>query len=136
MKIKIAQFGLGPIGIETLKLAATKPWASIVGAIDIDPVKIGRDLGELTGSKALQGRRIYSSLDELVAEAKPQIIFHTAVSRFKDAFDQIAPMARLGISVVSSCEELVFPQLRAPKLAAKHIRPRPGGQINNEWVDS
>src|ERR1041384_6033467 len=30
-KIKIAQFGLGPIGIETLKLAATKPWADIVG---------------------------------------------------------------------------------------------------------
>jgi len=119
MKIKIAQFGLGPIGVETLKLAATKPWASIVGAIDIDPVKIGRDLGELTGSKNLQGRRIYSSLEELVAEAKPQIIFHTAVSRFKEAFDQISPMARLGINVVSSCEELLFPQLRAPKLAAK-----------------
>ncbi len=33
-KIKVAQFGLGPIGIETLKLAAAKSWAEIVGGIE------------------------------------------------------------------------------------------------------
>ena len=104
MKIKVAQFGLGPIGLETLKLAATKPWAEVVGGIDIDPEKIGKDLGELTGTKALRHRRVYGSLKELVAHAKPDIIIHTAVSRFKDAFTQIEPMARQGISVVSSCE--------------------------------
>src|SRR5207244_9590179 len=47
LKIKIAQFGLGPIGLETLKLAATKPWAEIVGVIDLDPSKAGTSLGEL-----------------------------------------------------------------------------------------
>ncbi|PYJ07249.1 MAG: hypothetical protein DME25_04315 [Verrucomicrobia bacterium] len=55
MKVKIAQFGLGPIGLETLKLAATKSWAEIVGGIDIDPAKIGRDLGELTQTRSLRG---------------------------------------------------------------------------------
>jgi len=40
------------------------------------------------------------------------------VSKFKDAFTQIEPMARRGISVVSSCEELLFPALREPELAA------------------
>jgi 4-hydroxy-tetrahydrodipicolinate reductase len=119
MNIKVAQFGLGPIGLETLKLAATKPWAQVVGSIDIDPAKIGQDLGDLTGMKALRRRLVYGSLTELVAHAKPDIIFHTAVSKFKDAFTQIEPMARQGISVVSSCEELLFPQLREPKLAAK-----------------
>ncbi len=119
MKIRIAQFGLGPIGIETLKLAATKSWAEVVGGIDIDPQKTGKDLGELTQAKTLQGKLVYHSLQELVAFRKPDIIFHTAVSKFKDAFGQIEPMARLGISVVSSCEELLFPQLREPQLAAK-----------------
>src|SRR5580765_5091697 len=57
-KIKIAQFGLGPIGLETLKLAATKPWAQIVGGIDIDPNKIGTDLWELTQTKSLRGRKV------------------------------------------------------------------------------
>src|SRR5205814_7290833 len=80
LKIKIAQFGLGPIGLETLKLAATKPWAEIVGAVDIDPAKTGQDLGRLTQTKSLRGRPVYRSLDELVAHAKPALIFHTAVS--------------------------------------------------------
>ena len=119
MRIKIAQFGLGPIGLETLKLAATKPWAEIVGGIDIDPAKAGQDLGHLTGTKALRGCGVFPSLDELLAEVKPDLVFHTAVSKFKDAFPQIQPMARRGISVVSSCEELLLPQLRDPKLAAR-----------------
>ena len=119
MKIKTAQFGLGPIGLETLKLAATKPWAEILGGVDIDPAKIGQDLGALTGVKALRGRRVWGSLEELLAHAQPRIIFHTSVSKFKDAFTQIEPMARRGISVVSSCEELLFPALREPELAAR-----------------
>ena len=119
MKIRIAQFGMGPIGLETLKLAAEKPWADIVGGVDIDPAKIGQDLGALTGIKRLRGRQVWGSLEELVDCAKPDVIFHTAVSKFKDAFAQIEPMARRGISVVSSCEQLLFPRLREPRLAAK-----------------
>ena len=117
--MKIAQFGLGPIGLETLKLAATKPWAEIVGGVDIDPAKVGQDLSALTRVSKLRGRRVWGSLEELVARARPDVIFHTSVSKFKDAFTQIEPMARRGISVVSSCEELLFPALREPKRAAK-----------------
>jgi 4-hydroxy-tetrahydrodipicolinate reductase len=119
LKIKVAQFGLGPIGLETLKLAATKSWTDIVGGVDIDPLKSGKDLASLSGSAALRGRRVYPSLEKLLADEKPDVIFHTAVSNFKDAFEQIVPIARRGISVVSSCEELLFPQLREPKLAAR-----------------
>src|SRR2546426_8200611 len=89
MKIKIAKFGLGPIGLETLKLAATKSWAEIVGGIDIDPAKAGKDLNELTQASNLRGRKVYRSIDDLLRSAKPDLIFHTAVSRFKDAFPQI-----------------------------------------------
>jgi len=119
MKISLAQFGLGPIGLETLRLAAAKPWARIVGAIDIDPAKIGRDLGDLTQVPDLKGRKVYGSLRELLAHAKPDLVFHTAVSRLNDACAQIEPLARQGISVVSSCEELLFPKLREPRLAAR-----------------
>jgi len=47
------------------------------------------------------------------------VIFHTSVSKIKEACAQIEPMARRGISVVSSCEELLFPPLRDPTLAAQ-----------------
>jgi 4-hydroxy-tetrahydrodipicolinate reductase len=117
--IKIAQFGLGPIGVETLRLAVGKPWVEIVGAVDIDPAKVGRDLGEVTGNRKLRRRLVYPSLEALLRKEKPAVIFHTAVSRFKAAFAQLEPMARAGISVVSSCEELVFPRLREPSLARR-----------------
>ncbi len=117
MTIKIAQFGLGPIGLETLKLAARKPWAKIIGAIDINPAFVGKTLGELTGEEKLRDAKVYSSLDELLAHAKPDVIFHTAVSRLRAAVAQVEPMARAGISVVSSCEELLYPALREPELA-------------------
>lgn len=117
MKIKLAQFGLGPIGIETLKLAATKSWAKIVGGIDIDPAKVGKNLADLTGIPSLKNARVYGSLDELLARSTPDLIFHTSVSKIKAAVAQVEPMARAGISVVSSCEELLYPPLREPKLA-------------------
>ncbi len=117
MTIKIAQFGLGPIGLETLKLAARKPWAQIIGAIDINPAFVGKNLSELIGEENLRDAKVYRSLDELLAYAKPDVIFHTAVSRLRAAFDQVEPMARAGISVVSSCEELLYPALREPELA-------------------
>ena len=118
-KIKIAQFGLGPIGIETLKLAASKPWAEIVGGIDIDPEKIGKPLAEITGDASIRHAKVYRSLDDLVAKVQPDVIFHTAVSKVSAAFPQIEPIVRRGISVVSSCEELLFPQLREPELAVR-----------------
>jgi 2,4-diaminopentanoate dehydrogenase len=104
--ISIAQFGLGPIGIETLKLAARKPWARIVGGIDINPAL-----------DSLRDAKVYRSLEDLLARTKPDVIFHTAVSKIRDAVAQVEPMARAGISVVSSCEELLYPALREPQLA-------------------
>jgi len=115
--VKIAQFGLGPIGLETLKLAATKPWAEIVGGVDVDPAKAGKNLAFVTGLRSLRKRLVYESLDQLIAVAKPDVILHTSVSKFSSAFAQLMPMAARGINVVSSCEELLFPRFRDPKLA-------------------
>src|SRR3954468_6978951 len=99
-KIKIAQFGLGPIGVETLKLAATKPWTEIIGGVDIDPAKIGKSLGDITGLASLSSAKVFRSLDEMLKAGKPDVIFQTSVSKLKAALDQIEPMVRVGISVV------------------------------------
>jgi len=115
--IRIAQFGVGPIGVESLKLAAAKPWAQIVGAVDVDPAKLGKDLGELTRLGSLKGTSVHGSIEELAAHSKPDVVLHTAVSRLKEAVPQFEQIARLGLSVVSSCEELLFPQLKEPELA-------------------
>jgi len=119
-KIKAAGFGLGPIGIETLKFAATKPWIEIIGAVDIDPAKKGKSVGAITGVEAPNAAPVFGTYHELVAaQGRPDIVFHTSVSKIAAACEQIEPIVRSGCSVVSSCEELLFPSLRDKSLAEK-----------------
>src|SRR5688572_12814513 len=85
-KIKVAQFGLGPIGVESLRLLANKPWASIVGAVDIDPAKIGCTLLDLDAGG---NQRCFASFDDLCKANKPDVIVHTAGSKIGPAIEQI-----------------------------------------------
>jgi 4-hydroxy-tetrahydrodipicolinate reductase len=116
-KIKVAQFGLGPIGLESLRLLGTKSWAKIVGGVDIDPAKSGKTLADLGAGSAEQ--RINPGFDQLFERAKPDVVIHTAGSKVGPAIEQIASIARAGVSVVSSCEELLFPWHRAHDAAAE-----------------
>jgi 4-hydroxy-tetrahydrodipicolinate reductase len=105
--IKVAQFGLGPIGLESLRLLATKGWAKIVGGVDIDPDKTGKSLADLGAGTAQQ--LVYSSFQKLFDRERPDVVVHTAGSKIGPAIEQITAMAGAGVSVVSSCEELLFP---------------------------
>ncbi len=49
-KIRVVQFGVGPIGASIARLMRQKATLEIVGAIDKDRAKVGRDLGEVAGS--------------------------------------------------------------------------------------
>lgn len=118
-RIKIAQFGLGMIGIESIRLAATKPWAEIVAGVDIDPQKKGLSVGAATGLSKLNDVAVYSTFEEMMEQVQPDIVLHTAGSKAGISFDQIEPMIKAGISVVSSCEELLYPYLREPARSAE-----------------
>jgi len=50
-RIRVVQFGVGSIGAPIAKLAHEKG-LRIVGAIDIDPDKVGKDLREVMGPSA------------------------------------------------------------------------------------
>src|SRR5258708_37469652 len=50
-KIRAIQYGVGPIGASIARLMREKQAIEIIGAIDTDPAKVGRDLGEIVGAK-------------------------------------------------------------------------------------
>jgi len=56
--IKVMHFGLGPIGAAIVKQVAARPGFKIVGAIDIDPAKVGRDLGDVVGLPKRIGSKV------------------------------------------------------------------------------
>jgi hypothetical protein len=58
--IRVIHYGLGPIGVGVAKLVAARKDMQIVGAIDIDPNKVGKDFGTLLGEGRTLGVTISS----------------------------------------------------------------------------
>ena len=56
--IRVMPFGLGPIGASVVKQLASRPGFKLVGAVDVDPAKVGRDLGDVAGLPKRLGIRI------------------------------------------------------------------------------
>lgn len=114
--IKVAQFGLGPIGQSCVRLLAERPQYDIVGAIDINPALIGRPVEEVCQLEGIEAGKVHPDLASLLRENRPDVILHTAGSRVTACFNDCRPMLEQGIAVVSSCEELLYPAHRAPDL--------------------
>jgi 4-hydroxy-tetrahydrodipicolinate reductase len=117
--IRVIQFGLGPIGCASAQAILEKKGLELVGAVDIAPDKAGKDLASVLGRKRNLGIRIHPDAAELFLNVKADVVVHTTGSFFKDVCPQLAVAATAGLSVVSSAEELLFPQLRNPELAGQ-----------------
>lgn len=118
MKIRVAQFGLGPIGQACVKVLLQKANVELVGAIDIDPAKSGRDLGEVCGLNPV-GALVRSDAAAALAEWRPQVVVHTTSSFLDKIEDQLALLIRHGSHIVSSSEELFYPFERNPEFCAR-----------------
>jgi len=117
-RIKVIQFGLGPIGVRAARLAAAKRGMKLVGAVDVDPAKVGRDVGELDGGQPL-GVKVTADVKALLRKARPDVALHTTSSSFKAVAPQLELLAKAGCSAVSSTEEMLFPALKNRALAAR-----------------
>jgi 2,4-diaminopentanoate dehydrogenase len=116
-KIRVIQYGVGPIGASIVRLMRQKNSLEIVGAIDTDPKKAGRDLGEVIGaSNAPWGIEI--SADAAAVLAKPaDIVVHTTSSYLADVVDQLLACLGAGLCIVSTCEELAYPFRKHPQIS-------------------
>ncbi|MFE0507113.1 NAD(P)H-dependent amine dehydrogenase family protein [Peribacillus butanolivorans] len=113
---KFSVFGLGPIGIEILRSAYQTNPHSIIGVIDIDPEKIGNDIGLLINEKQT-GLNVVSSIQEVKTNTDHPVALHATGSNLQQVWPQIKELLDHGFSVVSTCEQLSFPWDRYPELA-------------------
>src|SRR5216683_4085670 len=118
-KIRAIQYGIGPIGASIAKLLREKASVEIVGAIDSDPAKVGRDLGEVVGaSDAPWGVKVSANAEEVLSQAA-DIVMHTTSSSLVKVADQLIECLKAESCVVSTCEELSYPYRTHPELAAQ-----------------
>lgn len=112
----VVQFGLGPIGVQIVERARRSPALRVVGAVDIDPALVGRDLGSLWGGPDT-GARVVATVAELPPADNGGVALHAAGSRLEKVWPQLRDLLAAGLSVVSTCEELAYPWHRHPELA-------------------
>ncbi len=116
-KIRAIQYGIGPIGASILKLMREKEAIEIIGAIDTDPAKVGKDLGEVIGaSDAPWGIKV-SGDAKGVLEQSADVVMHTTSSSLPKVMDQLLAAMDVGSCIVSTCEELSYPYRTHPELA-------------------
>ncbi|MCI0708007.1 MAG: dihydrodipicolinate reductase [Ignavibacteriae bacterium] len=118
--LHVVQFGLGPIGIETAKTVLEKSKhgdLKLVGAIDVDPAKVGKDLGEVLRINERLGIVVSDKAEEVFRTAKPDVVLHTTSSFLDRIYPQLEMCIKSGVHIVSSAEELFFPYDRHPKLS-------------------
>ena len=118
-RIRAVQYGVGPIGAAMVRLMREKSSIEIIGAIDSDPAKAGRDLGDVVeGAEAPWGVPITDDAAAMLGES-PDIVIHSTSSYLPSVMDQLLECLAAEACVVSTCEELAYPFRKHPELSAK-----------------
>lgn len=118
-KIRIVCYGLGAVGSRIAKYLLEKEGIQIVGAIDVAKDKVGKDLGEVLELEKKLGVTISDDVDKVMSKACCGVVVHATSSYLRKVYEQIAPLAKYGVNVVSTCEELSYPYVSEPELAKK-----------------
>lgn len=118
-KIRVIQYGIGPIGAAIVRLMREKQALEIVAAIDKDPTKAGKDLGEVVGAPDAPWGVTISADAEKVLKQDADVVVHSTASYLTSVADQLAACLDAGLSIVSTCEELAYPFRKYPELSAK-----------------
>lgn len=116
-KIKVVLYGVGPIMSYIANLLLQKKGTEIVGAIDTDPAKVGKDLGELIGIEKRLGIMVSDDPDAVLSKTKPEAVVHATKSYLDAIYPQIAKAIEHGANVISTAEELAYPYVTNPSLA-------------------
>jgi len=119
MPIRVMHFGLGPIGVGVLRQVATRKGFKAVAGIDIDPAKVGKDLGEIAGLDRKLGVKVTDDPVAAIKKVKPDVVVLCTLSSLQAIMPQLETVLKLRVPIVSTTEELAYPYYSNKKLAKK-----------------
>ncbi len=107
--IRVLHVGLGPIGAAALQQITSSTRFRSVAGVDLDPAKVGRDLGTFTGTRRRLGIRVEPHLDRALKSARPDVVIHCTSSSIARVLPEIQIILASKTPVVSTTEELAYP---------------------------
>ena len=118
-KVRVFQYGVGKMSVYTMRYVYEKG-AEIVGAVDVNPNVIGKDIGEIMGTDSKNVKvQDASNAKEILNDLRPDIVIVTTMSLLADLETPLMLCAELGINAITTCEEAFYPMNSNPVLTNK-----------------
>src|SRR4029079_14734778 len=89
------------------------------GGIDVDPAKVGKDIGEVIGLDRQLGVAVSADAPATLRTTRPDVAVQETGSLLAQVAPQLRQMIQAGLSVVSTGEELSFPFESSAELAGE-----------------
>lgn len=92
----------------------------IVGAVDINPNVIGKDIGDIMGTdkKGVVVENV-ANAEQMLMTLKPDCVIVTTMSLLADVEDALMLCAKCGVNAITTCEEAFYPMNSNPTLTTK-----------------
>ncbi|MPY88965.1 MAG: dihydrodipicolinate reductase [Luteitalea sp.] len=117
MPIRVLQVGLGPIGNAIVRQCASRRRLKIVGAVDIDAAKVGRDLADVAEIDHKLNVKVAPEIVPAIRKARPDIVVLCTSSSLEKVVPQIQAILSCRVPTVSTTEELAYPFYANRRLA-------------------
>lgn len=115
--VKVIIWGLGAMGSGMAKMLLKKKGVDIVGAIDIGS-KLGKSMYDILGvERGERAEVIVGTPEEVIKEKSADVCLCVTDSFTAKAFDKYKFVMEKGINVVTSAEQMAYPQAQEPELA-------------------
>jgi len=115
--IKIAIWGFGAMGAGMANMLYKKTGVDIVGVCDLHPQRLGKSVAEVLGLDKWQEVIISGDIEEVLNDEKPDLCLLATDSFTKGAYDKLTLIMEKGINVITTAEEMAYPQAQEPELA-------------------
>jgi 4-hydroxy-tetrahydrodipicolinate reductase len=119
MIIRVMHVGLGPIGAAVVRQVAVRKGFQIVAAVDIDPNKVGKDVGEIVGAGRRLRVKVTPDLGKTIKASKPDVAVLCTSSSLKRVLPQFEEVLKYRVPIVSTTEELSYPAPYNRRLAKR-----------------
>ena len=117
--LKIVQYGCGKMSVYTMRYVIDNG-GEIVGAVDINPNVIGKDIGDIIGTdkKGVVVGNV-ANAEQMLMTLKPDCVIVTTMSLLADVEDALMLCAKCGVNAITTCEEAFYPMNSNPTLTTK-----------------
>ncbi|HXH25840.1 MAG TPA: hypothetical protein VNI78_11355 [Vicinamibacterales bacterium] len=109
MRIRVLHVGLGPIGAAAARQVASRRGFQIVGAVDVDPHKVGRDVGDVIELGRRLRMTVQSEIGRTIRAAKPDVALFCTSSSLRAVAPYFEEALRHRVPIVTTTEEAAYP---------------------------